>query len=75
MKVTSEQFKDLCCAANRLPNIMNRNAKVSFQGHTWVGENGKDHFKDYDFKEIKSLEVIFADDDSHDCDELIIKIK
>jgi hypothetical protein len=54
---------------------MNRNAKVSFQGHTWVGENGKDHFKDYDFKEIKSLEVIFADDDSHDRDELIIKIK
>ena len=75
MKVTSEQFKDLCCIANRLPTIMSRNAKVSFIGNAWVGENGKDHFKDYDFKEIKSLEVIFADDDSHERDELIIKIK
>ena len=71
MKVTSEQFKELCCIANR----MCRNAKVSFQGNAWVGENGKDHFKDYDFKEIKSVVVIFADDDSHERDELIIKIK
>ena len=72
MKVTSEQFKDLCCIANR----MCRNAKVSFVGHTWISKNGKgDSFRDCDFKEVQSMEVIFADDDSHDRDELIIKIK
>ena len=39
MKVTSEQFKELCCIANR----MCRNAKVSFVGHTWISKNGKNY--------------------------------
>ena len=72
MKVTSEQFKELCCIANR----MCRNANVSFVGHTWISKNGKgDSFHDCDFKEVQSMEVIFADDDSHERDVLIIKIK
>ena len=76
MKVTSEQFKDLCCIANRLPTVMNRDAKVSFTGSAWIGKNCKgDSFYDCEFKEIKSLEVIFADDGSHEHDEIIIKMK
>ena len=76
MKVTSEQFKDLCCIANRLPTVMNRDAKVSFIGSAWIGKNCKgDSFYDCEFKEIKSLEVIFADDGSHEHDEIIIKMK
>ena len=73
MRVTSEQFKDIVCKANRI----SPNAKVSFKGNAWVSENGSSDFKDYDFKEIKSVEVVFRDysNDIDPMDELIITIK
>ena len=73
MKITAQQFKDIVCVVNR---VCRENTLVSFIGSTWIGKSCKgDSFYDCEFKEIKSLEVIFTDDGSHEHDEIIIKMK
>ena len=71
MKIASNKFKEIVCVLNAVSS----NARVSFNGHTWVSKNGKgDTFEDYDFKEIKSILIEFADDVDEN-DELIFNIK